>query len=345
MSTVRGDSPNDDGVVGTTGASDKSGVFGFSPQGTGLRGITQNSANFGIFGSNDSPNAPAGGGAGGAGVFGLSNSPGGAGVFGANNGAKGVGVQGNGPEAGISGFSDRGAGVRGHSNHATGVEGFAHVTDQNAIFGMNDTTGQVPDGLNRPAGSGVWGHTKVEKGSGVVGSVEPGLKQGAGVTGIGPTAGRFFGDVEVTGNLTARDFTLTNADCAEDFDISEAEEVGPGCVMVINEEGALQQSYQAYDKRVAGVISGAGDFKPGILLDKRQSQGNRMPIALLGKVYCNVDAQYSPIEVGDLLTTSPTPGHAMKADHPLKSFGSVIGKALRPLQTGQGLIPILIALQ
>ncbi len=57
---------------------------------------------------------------------------------------------------------------------------------------MNDAAGQVPDGLNRPAGNGVWGHTKVEKGSGVVGSVEPGLRQAAGVTGIGPTAGRFL---------------------------------------------------------------------------------------------------------------------------------------------------------
>ncbi len=65
----------------------------------------------------------------------------------------------------------------------------------------------------------------------------------------------------------------------------------------------------------------------------------------MGKVCCKVDAQYSPIEVGDLLTTSPTSGHAMKATDPLKAFGSVIGKALRPLTAGQGMIPILIALQ
>jgi hypothetical protein len=68
-------------------------------------------------------------------------------------------------------------------------------------------------------------------------------------------------------------------------------------------------------------------------------------VALVGKVYCKVDAQYGPIEVGDLLTTSPTLGHAMKASDPLKAFGAVIGKALRPLLAGQGLIPILIALQ
>ncbi len=65
----------------------------------------------------------------------------------------------------------------------------------------------------------------------------------------------------------------------------------------------------------------------------------------MGKVYCKVDASYAPIAIGDLLTTSPTPGHAMNAIDQLQAFGAVIGKALRPLGEGQGLIPILIALQ
>ena len=65
----------------------------------------------------------------------------------------------------------------------------------------------------------------------------------------------------------------------------------------------------------------------------------------MGKVFCKVDAQFGAIEVGDLLTTSPTPGHAMKTSDPFQAFGAVIGKALRPLIEGQGLIPILIALQ
>jgi hypothetical protein len=148
------------------------------------------------------------------------------------------------------------------------------------------------------------------------------------------------GNIEVTG-----DVILQGADCAEDFDVLAGGTVEPGTVMVIDQEGALRQSEKAYDKKVAGVISGAGDCRPGIILDKQQSESNRMPIALVGKVYCKVDAQYSPIEVGDLLTTSSTPGHAMKADDPLKAFGAVIGKALQPLEEGQGLIPILIALQ
>lgn len=149
------------------------------------------------------------------------------------------------------------------------------------------------------------------------------------------------GDIGVTNG----DIILTNADCAEDFDISDTEPIEPGTVMVLGEDGKLEQSHKAYDKRVAGVISGAGDYKPGIILDKQQSKSGRKPVALLGKVFCKVDAQYGAIEIGDLLTTAPTLGHAMKANDPLKAFGSVIGKALRPLTEGQALIPILIALQ
>jgi hypothetical protein len=145
--------------------------------------------------------------------------------------------------------------------------------------------------------------------------------------------------------IVTGDISLANADCAEEFDICETEQIEAGTVMVLGEDGKLQQSQHAYNKRVVGVVSGAGDYKPGIVLNKQESGHTRKPIALLGKVYCKVDAQYGAIEVGDLLTTSPTPGHAMKADDPAKAFGAVIGKALRPVPEGYGLIPILIALQ
>lgn len=148
------------------------------------------------------------------------------------------------------------------------------------------------------------------------------------------------GNVEFKG-----DITLSGADCAEDFDVVCPEQMDPGTVVVINREGALTQSEKAYDKKAAGVVSGAGDYKPGVVLDRRESTKDRRSIALLGKVYCKVDASRAPIEVGDLLTTSPTPGHAMKADDPVRAFGAVIGKALRPLAAGCGLIPILVALQ
>jgi hypothetical protein len=149
-----------------------------------------------------------------------------------------------------------------------------------------------------------------------------------------------------TGNIVVPgDILLTGADCAEQFDVSEANAPEPGAVVVIDEGGALRESREPYDKKVAGVVSGAGDYKHGIVLDRRVESKDRVPVALVGKVYCKVDAEYSPVEIGDLLTTSATPGHAMKAMDAAKAFGSVIGKALRPLADGKGLIPILVALQ
>jgi hypothetical protein len=98
--------------------------------------------------------------------------------------------------------------------------------------------------------------------------------------------------------------------------------------MVIGEEGALRVSRSNYDKRVAGVVSGGGDFRPGVILGRQAATGRRLPLALIGKFYCKADASRSLIEVGDLLTTSSVPGHAMKAGDSARAFGSVIGKAL-----------------
>lgn len=254
-----------------------------------------------------------------AGVHGIAQEQG-AGVVGESvngRGVQGISTQGRGVEGwsktnyGVTGDSETFAGVRGTSIHGRGVEGWS--TDQEGVVGIStNNTGVLATSKN---GVGIWG-----KG--------------------GRLAAFFEGDVEVTGDLR-----LTNADCAEDFDIADADPIEPGTVMVLGDEGALCRSRKAYDKRVAGVVSGAGDYKPGIVLDKQQSSHNRQPIALLGKVFCKVDAQFGAIDVGDLLTTSPTPGYAMRVEDPLKAFGAVIGKALRPLIDGQGLIPILIALQ
>ncbi len=136
-------------------------------------------------------------------------------------------------------------------------------------------------------------------------------------------------------------------DCAEEFDVAGTEEIDPGAVLVIDDESRLRPCEAEYDKKVAGVVSGANGLNPGMVLGKNGAcnDNDRLPIALNGKVYCKVDAGYSPIQTGDLLTTSPTVGHAMRADDPLKAFGAVIGKALSPLKEGRGMVPILVALQ
>jgi hypothetical protein len=118
--------------------------FGSSDVDTGVFGSTKGTDKFGIFGSNEATSPPTGGGAGGAGVFGLTMSPGSAGVFGANNtkDSKGVGVQGNGPEVGVQGFSKAGIGVRGFSEGVTGgqesgVGVFGQGFSQ-GVFGQSD---------------------------------------------------------------------------------------------------------------------------------------------------------------------------------------------------------------
>jgi hypothetical protein len=121
--------------------------------------------------------------------------------------------------------------------------------------------------------------------------------------------------------------------------------IEPGSVMVVSDHGRLTTSTHAYDRRVVGVVSGAGQYRPGLVLDNRERNGMRLPIGLVGKVYCKVDAVDHPVEVGDLLTSSGTPGHAMKATDPMKAFGAVIGKALGRLSDGRGVIPVLVTLQ
>jgi hypothetical protein len=153
------------------------------------------------------------------------------------------------------------------------------------------------------------------------------------------------GGINLSGIITiASNGDIQFADCAEQFDIVAETPVDPGTVMIVGESEALSPCDRPYDTRVAGVVSGAEQYRPALILDQRDTGSPRMPIALMGKVYCKVDAGYGAIAAGDLLTTSPTAGHAMKASDPSKSFGTTIGKALRSWPDGKGLIPVLVAL-
>jgi hypothetical protein len=304
-----------------------SGVYGSSQAGYGVHGDSRTSA--GVRGSSVDGRGTEGYSVNTEGVVGASTN--GTGVWGLNQGA-GTGVLGSSKSGtGVLGASETGPGVFGQSKSGRGVQGGAETNygvtgDSRTFAGVRGTSVE---------GRGVEGWST--SGAGLAGMSEHDL--GLYAKG-GRLAGLFDGDVEVTG-----DIRLANADCAEDFDIAGADAAEPGTVMVLGDGGALEPSRIAYDRRVAGVISGAGDYKPGIVLDTRAGAGNRSPVALLGKVFCKADASRVPIQPGDLLTTSDTPGHAMRAEEQQRAFGAVIGKALRPLPAGRGLIPILIALQ
>jgi hypothetical protein len=363
-------SPTEDGTAAISGNNpgDQEGVFGFSNTGVGVHGVTGQGSN------PDGPGGPGVGEPGSCGVFGESYNT--EGVFGASAEQYGVhGVNGMGSKlkpiygCGVLGESDQGYGLYGSSNTHNGL--FATSQGDDGIHGETTSKSHVGvSGLNNSAfpcvaiqGTSNSGHgVRGVNGSGSGDSPTAGCgvwgdsNQGWGVFGSSKsgTAGMFQGNVSVTGDVNVSgnvnvakggDVKLAGGDCAEQFDLCSPETAEPGTVMVIDNHGALRMSHKAYDRAVAGVVSGAGSFRPAIVLDQRSGAEPRANIALVGKVYCKVDADAGPIAVGDLLTSSDRPGHAMRVGDPLRAFGSVLGKALRPMESGQGLLPILVALQ
>lgn len=274
-------------------------------------------------------------------------------VWGSSPNGNTVGVAGSSVSAdGVWGTSKSGNGVEGTSASGPGVSGSSQTGNGvsaisasfNGIYAKGKTAGLFDGDVT------VKGNLSVQSALSAASLKTSGQVNAGSVTTAGAVSA---GSVTASGNVTANDVILTGADLAEDFSTADAP-IEPGTVVVINEAGALGQSSRAYDRRVAGVVSGAGSFRPGIVMDRARRDsgeetakigGGRVSIALVGKVYCKVDAGYSPVEVGDLLTTSPTPGHAMKADDQSKAFGAVIGKALAPLGSGTSLVPILVSLQ
>jgi hypothetical protein len=256
-------------------------------------------------------------------------------------GVTGIALNANGVATGVLGRSSGpGPGVSGLAKANTGVLGFHGDPRLSETTVANDGARAGVFGASE-SGGGVVGYSRNTASFGVI------AFGGLQATAIDhPTAGEFNGKVQVNGDMSVLgDIFMQGADCAEHFDIADSSMVEPGSVVVIDDSGALRQSHEPYDKKVAGVASGAGHYRPALVLDARESSGNRLAVALMGKVFCKVDARAEPIAVGDLLTSSATPGHAMKAADPGRAFGAVIGKALAPLRSGQGLIPILVALQ
>ena len=239
------------------------------------------------------------------------------------------------PPANVSGTSDQWIGVKGTSGSGTGVVGESSSGDGVigesgsgvAIHGKGNKAGQFDGGV---AVNGILSANETL-------NVKGNLSAGGAIN--------VSGDINAGGNVVVSgDVTFTGGDCAEDID--SVLDIEPGTVVVIDDSGRLRECDSEYDKRVLGVVSGAGDMKPAIILGKQEAATtHRAPLALSGKVYCKVDAGYSPIEVGDLLTTSSTPGCAMRAADPARSFGCVVGKAMGQLKAGRGLVPVLVALQ
>jgi hypothetical protein len=129
--------------------------------------------------------------------------------------------------------------------------------------------------------------------------------------------------------------------------VPSSQELPAGTVVVLDEARTnhVLASTTSYDTRVAGVVSA----RPGLLLG--EGGAGKVIVATTGRVRVKVDATRGAIKVGDLLVTSGVEGVAMRsvpvdlAGTPIHRPGTIIGKALEPLERGTGEILVLLSLQ
>lgn len=313
------------GVEGVSGATTGRGVYGRATSATGnpagVYGVSASTAGYGVFGEATAASGTA------TGVYGISAAASGYGVFGWATSASGSadGVVGRTSAAGGYGVSAR--------NTAGGYAGY---------FGEKV---RVNDGLY------------VHNGSAASANLILDADEGGGAPAIkllraGVTVLELDADHNGDARVITQELEITGgSDLSEMFDVAPAADgapLAPGMVVAIDpaHPGRLAVSTRPYDPLVAGVVSGAGGVETGLLMGQRGSVADGdHPVALVGRVYVLADAAYGPVRPGDLLTTSGTPGHAMRAADPARTGGAVLGKAMTALASGRGLVLVLVSLQ
>ncbi len=159
---------------------------------------------------------------------------------------------------------------------------------------------------------------------------------------------RATGDVFTDGS-----FIPSGADLAEHIKVSEP--VEPGDVVELD-PGKPEHYRKARgpSQLIAGIIT----TRPGFILGNHpnkldsvemavakrdlQSETNQPMLALMGRVPVKVTTENGAIKPGDLLTVSKKPGYAMRCSGAKKCQGAIIGKALAALESGEGLIEVLV---
>jgi len=245
-----------------------------------------------------------------------------------------VGIGTSSPASALSifgGTSNINIGSYGYGYNGIWLNGSTATTHYNLLSRASD--GQLF--INRPSGSDIY---FMENNATTNMIIKSGGKVGIGKDPA--VALDVLGDINLTGTIHAK-----YQDVAEW--VPSSEQLAAGTVVVLDSTKSNQviSSSVSYDTRVAGVISA----KPGIALGEKSE--SKVLVATTGRVKVKVDASKSPIQIGDLLVTSDIPGVAMKSEAvnlggvQFHRPGTLIGKALEPLQKGSGEILVLLSLQ
>jgi hypothetical protein len=279
----------------------------------------------------------------------------GIGVWGSHDGS-GWGVYGTAPSGyglygsttsgtGVYGYSGSGRGVIASSGTGTGVYAISGGTTLNgpALYAYNTNTTAT-----EPAGIAIFAKNK----SGDTTIVAQNTGTGDTFRSLNAAGNGIIFRVTKTGRVVTTAVQITGGgDLAEKFEVRKPRadmDSAEGMVVSIDpgNPGKLVVSRKAYDRTVAGVISGAGGINSGMVMGQEGTIADgKEAVALTGRVYVRADASKRAIKPGDLLTTSDIPGHAMKVVNHSRAQGAIIGKAMTGLDKGTGLVLVLVTLQ
>ena len=320
------------------------------------------------------------------GLYALTSGVGSQGVFAhtTGTGSKGVDAQTSGSNSvgvnvSTTGASSIGVLAATMGNHSKAIVGTTKGTDSDGMYawtngsGSNGITAITNGFMSNGVQVSTWGYQSYGLASGTAGEYSTGIQtetngqysagvfartsgpHSNGIDAISTQASAIWAETGRSDNkygvqtpdiIRALGYETGSSDVAEYIPVNG--EVSPGTVLVIGADGKLHTSTTAYDTGVAGIVSTA----PGVSLGaKEEGNPGEMPIAVAGRVPCKVDASYGPIHPRDLLTTSNTPGYAMKAQPvniggvEIYRPGTVLGKAMGTLESGTGTIEVLVTLQ
>lgn len=225
-----------------------------------------------------------------------------------------------------------------------GIGTMKHVAIGDGFASFSNLGGKEVVNVGRSGGAD--GQVTLNRSTGDVGA-QINASEFGGIAIFFDTGGRqaVYIGVDTTGQGTLRINGDRKFDYAEVFDISSRSGILPGSVVTAAPDGTgMELASFPYDRRVIGVVAGAGGLSSGIRTGTRTDGTSDLAVAVAGQVYVRICDENGSVEVGDLLVSSNRPGVAMRAKDMLP--GTIIGKALQQYTSGsetkEGLVRMLV---